>query len=231
MKIMLNTPLGKSCVEVSAAPSAQQAELDYSVSFMDDYNLRSKSGGPYNHWVFPLDVVAGMNTPRLRIEEIVIPPACNVTDKYHFASWTRLASKPPPVTSAPCSGGESCRAAPRGWHNATERRARDWQDASPPPLTPFVLIDTHVPFIVGVTAAQPAGEYTAGDRLTIIVELSRPVAFREMPSADSQAKRRGAWEGRAAEQRRRRGGVHWCCGRRHRIRWKMGGVGVCGCAM
>ena len=413
MKIRLNTPSGKSCFEVTAAASAYQAERDYAVSFMDDYNLNSMSRGSYNHWVFPFNVVSGMSTPRLEMEEIVIPPACNVTDKYNFANWTRLDTRPPlppaacefsscsnlssaatynlhatimlsnstdvnsskynrhhrssrshlpwlrsflsrgnDCCSSGCDGacgcgcgcGERrccgrCDAAPAarasgsatpcftlhdmsgawanhtridpsgaatrtdGGPNFTVSAARGcnrflanltdgapfllnlsidratifrysqpdgayagawtrdpgsapapapaptpspraagcgggggdtggsgaasaespdvpldpwgWPAPPPPPpqeytltltpppppppppardnntVAPSVRVDTRGPAIVGVTAAQPAGSYTAGDRLTLLVEFSRAVAFDEMPRADSQARRRG----------------------------------------
>ena len=332
MKLRLNLASGEKCFDVVAASSVYQAELDYGVSFLDDYTLNTKSG-PYNHWVFPLHVSSGMNSPRLEFLELRIPPACNVTDKYNFANWTRLDTRLPlPSISCNCSNCSNCTAAAllnssllsatmnatlinatfsialnisrNGTSNSTSnvtsnatkngttehgcncgcgcgcgcwccggcgclaatapssssvsnstnssnttgRATNVTQNSTaasstctsscgctsgcatscgcgasgnmncnaaaaptpnvtvncnctppppppppPPPrdnntLTPFVLVDTHAPAIINLYTGKPAGSYTAGDLITIIAELSRPVAFSELPSRSSQVR-------------------------------------------
>jgi len=49
-------------------------------------------------------------------------------------------------------------------------------------LSPNVSIDTLPPTIVNVYTGKPAGSYTAGDVLSIIVEFSKEVSFSELPS-------------------------------------------------
>ncbi len=61
----------------------------------------------------------------------------------------------------------------------------------PPPrdnntLTPAVAIDTRPPGVVNIYTGKPAGNYTVGDLITIVAELSRPVAFSELPSRYSE---------------------------------------------
>ena len=53
-------------------------------------------------------------------------------------------------------------------------------------LTPAVSVDTTQPVIVNCYTSKPAGTYTAGDSIYIIVEFSREVAFSELPSVYSQ---------------------------------------------
>ena len=313
-----------------------QAEIDYGVSFEDDETLNTNTG-PYNHWVFPLHVTSGMNSPLLELVALQIPPACNVTGKYNFANWTRLDTKlpgppppppppppnvtkctprpPPPPPMPPVYCGPSCftlndlsgvwassnsitiSAAGNGVITMTPPAANQdftasattacnvfqfsfpsnaaalqtqlgtlssdktllwlvvagtgadqatWTRTSaaspspapvptqglpggacpppppppnvtnvtycgdepvvnvtvncnctpppppPPPrdnntITPAVAIDTRAPTVTGIYTGKPAGNYTAGDVIVLVLQMSRPVAFTELPSSYSQA--------------------------------------------
>ena len=79
---------GTKCVSTIAADSIRQAEIDHGIKFSWDPTL--DSGETSNFWVFPLNIIHGMFSAKLKITGLIIPGACNITGRARFITFDMI---------------------------------------------------------------------------------------------------------------------------------------------
>jgi hypothetical protein len=77
-----------SCFNVEAARSANDAGTEYSINFADDSTLTrvlgSENATYWNHFAFPIAIVAGMASDHVKVTSLIFPPSCEVPDRNIF---------------------------------------------------------------------------------------------------------------------------------------------------